>query len=73
MRVAEVAVTIDREGKVELQVRGIPGPGCEQLTAGVERRLGGTVSRRHTAEYDRLDPAQPATVGVRTFAMPETG
>lgn len=73
MRVTEVAVTIDREGTVELHVRGMAGPGCEALTAPVERRLGGAVTRRHTVEYDRPPEGEalPAAVRVRARATPD--
>jgi hypothetical protein len=47
-----VAITVHEDGTFELSVQGVKGPACEQLTADVEKLLGGEVlSRTHTAEY----------------------
>lgn len=50
--IQEIDVTVDRDGNVHIEVRGVRGPGCEALTAELERMLGGVVAeRRHTDAY----------------------
>ena len=51
MEVQEVEVFIDASGQVRLEVRGVKGPGCLELTAGLEAALGGQIQMRQmTAE-----------------------
>lgn len=38
------------DGRVEEQVEGVVGAGCEQLTERIEARLGAVQQRRSTAE-----------------------
>lgn len=53
--VQEIDVIIDASGNVRLEVRGVKGPGCRQLTSRLEQLLGGTVvGREHTPEYDEV-------------------
>lgn len=48
----EVEVKILPDGRVQLHVHGVKGPRCRELTANLERVLGGQVEvREHTAEY----------------------
>jgi hypothetical protein len=48
----EIEVKILPDGHVQLEVRGVKGPRCRELTAGLERVLGGhVVSRQHTADF----------------------
>jgi hypothetical protein len=50
--IQEIEVIIRPDGQVELQVRGVRGGSCVDLTRELERYLGGRVShRRHTDEY----------------------
>jgi len=46
MEVQEIEVFIDADGNVELQVRGVKGEGCLDLTRQLEESLGGQVERR---------------------------
>ncbi len=46
MDVQEVDVLIDKDGKVRLQVRGVKGAGCLDLTRDLEAALGGQVESR---------------------------
>lgn len=51
MDIQEVEVTIDKNGKVSLQVRGVKGNQCLALTKDLEQALGGEVETREmTAE-----------------------
>ncbi|MCX8112973.1 MAG: DUF2997 domain-containing protein [Bacteroidia bacterium] len=51
MRLEEIEVTIDPSGKVAIRVQGVEGMGCVDLTADLEKALGGEIeSRELTAE-----------------------
>jgi len=51
MKVQEINVYIDPDGQVRVEVRGVTGPSCLDLTAGLEAALGAQVtSRELTAE-----------------------
>ena len=51
-RVEEIEVTIDRDGKTRLTVRGVPGESCLEITAELEERLGTLLGdRAKTSEY----------------------
>ncbi len=51
MQLEEIEVTIDANGHVTLQVRGVQGPQCLALTKEVEETLGSQItSRQMTAE-----------------------
>jgi hypothetical protein len=43
MEVQEVEVTIGKNGKVEVHVRGVQGKGCLEITRALEAALGGEV------------------------------
>lgn len=47
----EVILTIDEDGNVEMEVKGVKGPSCQDLTAGVEKALGKVTSKKKTTEY----------------------
>lgn len=49
---AEIKVKISPDGsKTEVEVNGISGTSCEDLTAGLQNALGMTEKTEHTAEY----------------------
>lgn len=51
MRIEEIEVTIDRQGRVIVAVRGVKGTACLTLTEALERALGGEILQRDmTAE-----------------------
>lgn len=51
MELQEVEVHIAPDGTTRIEVRGVPGAGCLELTADLEAALGGQVtSRELTAE-----------------------
>ena len=47
----EIEVTVSEEGKVEVAVKGVSGPGCIELARGIEKALGTTKRLEYTAEY----------------------
>jgi hypothetical protein len=58
MDMQELEITIDREGKVQVAVRGVHGEGCLALTRNIENAVGTVEEREYTAEYYE----QPVTV-----------
>jgi hypothetical protein len=46
MEVQEVDVYIDQDGQVRLEVRGVKGGSCLDITAPLEQALGGQVQSR---------------------------
>ncbi len=62
MKLEEIDVTIDADGRVHIEVRGAKGGECLDLTRPLEEGLGGQVEeRRMTPEaYEQTeDQAQP--------------
>ncbi|MCL5037439.1 MAG: DUF2997 domain-containing protein [Chloroflexi bacterium] len=51
MEMQEIEISISEEGKVELHVKGVRGPSCEDLTRDLEEALGDVEERTHTGEY----------------------
>jgi DUF2997 family protein len=51
MELQEIDVFIDKDGQVRIEVRGVQGMSCLDLTKGLEQALGGQVETREmTAE-----------------------
>jgi len=46
MELQEIDVVIDKDGQVRLEVRGVKGPSCLDLTRSLEAALGGRVEDR---------------------------
>nr|WP_319376717.1 DUF2997 domain-containing protein [uncultured Methanoregula sp.] len=51
MEMQELEITIDKDGRVQVAVRGVKGEGCLTLTKDLENALGTVEERGHTAEY----------------------
>ena len=58
MEMQELEITIDREGRVQVAVRGVHGDGCLGITKNIENAVGVVEEREYTAEYYE----QPVTV-----------
>ena len=46
-----IKITIDKMGKTKIEVDGVKGASCEELTKGIEKALGSVSSRKQTDEY----------------------
>ena len=46
MELQEIEVFIDKDGKVRIEVRGVKGSACLDLTKALEEALGGEVENR---------------------------
>ncbi len=51
MEMQELEITIDKEGRVQVAVRGVKGEGCLGLTKNIENVVGTVEEREYTAEY----------------------
>ena len=51
MESQEMEITISPAGEVKIQVKGVHGAGCLDLTKDLENRLGAVEDRQLTAEY----------------------
>ena len=47
----EIEVIISGDGKVELEVKGVQGQQCLQLTRGIELGLGAPINRKTKPEF----------------------
>ena len=51
MDLQEMEITIDKEGRIQVNVKGVQGTGCLALTRELENALGVVEHREFTAEY----------------------
>jgi hypothetical protein len=63
MEIQEIEVTIGKDGQVQIQVRGVKGLKCLELTKELEEALGGNILSRvmtgeAVEEENRLDTDQ---------------
>jgi len=54
MRTEEVTIVVDADGQVSVQVSGVKGKSCLDVTKELERLLGGEVDRTPTEEMHQL-------------------
>jgi Protein of unknown function (DUF2997) len=53
MELQEIDVFIEKDGQVRIEVRGVKGGSCLEITAALEQALGGQIAEREmTAESD---------------------
>jgi hypothetical protein len=57
----EVILTVDQDGNVEMEVKGVKGPSCADLTRDVEKALGNVTSKKSTAEAFQASSTQKVT------------
>lgn len=51
MEMQELEITIDREGRVQVQVKGVQGPSCLSLTRDLEAAVGVVTERTCSPAY----------------------
>jgi len=68
MDIQEIEITINKQGQVEVHVRGVKGKACLELTRALEEALGGEVILREmTPEADEtLDNPLDHQLDLRT-------
>ncbi len=47
----EIQFTINEQGEVSIQVKGVKGAECERITREIEEALGIVQARQHTSEF----------------------
>ncbi|MCR4413939.1 MAG: DUF2997 domain-containing protein [Thermoguttaceae bacterium] len=57
MELQEIEVFIEKDGQVRVEVRGVKGPGCLELTKSLEAALGNQVEERQMTP-EALETAQ---------------
>ncbi len=62
----EIEITIDDKGNVTLQVKGLKGKKCLEVTRELEEALGIVVSREKTAEYYQTETQVERQVDQRS-------
>jgi hypothetical protein len=58
----EMEIEIDRDGKVNIKVKGIQGADCLEFSQFLEEALGETVEQELTSEYYQLPAPTETTV-----------
>ncbi len=48
---AKIIIKISKQGETKLQVEGVPGKQCTEITANIEEKLGDMVDKQLTSEY----------------------
>ena len=51
MEMQELEITIDREGRVLVAVRGVQGEDCLSLTQNIENAVGSVEERTYSSDY----------------------
>ena len=63
----EIDVYIGPDGKVRIEVRGVKGEKCLDITRDMEQLLGGTILERdHTDEFEYLEEAETDWVHAKS-------
>ena len=52
----ELVIQISPDGSISVEVKGVPGPGCADVSKCLEDALGDVVQRERTSEYYQEAP-----------------
>ncbi|MDX9723925.1 MAG: DUF2997 domain-containing protein [Myxococcota bacterium] len=58
----EIEFTITEEGNIEMEVKGVKGKDCMEITKALEEALGVVSNRQYTSEYYQQDVQQTIAV-----------
>lgn len=65
--IQELDIVIDKQGRVSIDVRGVSGPGCEDITRTLEEALAGKIlTRRRKDEWHQTSATASHGVATRT-------
>lgn len=70
MNIEEVQVIIEKDGRVRIEVHGVQGPACLDITQALEQALGGEIEAREMTP-EALDE-QPLRTPNQTQAKQKT-
>lgn len=59
MEIQEIEITIGKDGRVQMHVRGVKGLACLELTRSVEQALGGAIELREMTPEALDDTGNP--------------
>ena len=59
----EIKIIIAKDGKVTIDVEGIKGSGCKDLTKKLEKALGSSKSKKKTEYYQEDSQGEQQSVG----------
>jgi len=65
MEMQELEITIDGEGRVQVQATGIRGEGCLAVTKNLEAAVGTVTERSYTSSYYEQPPEERNRLSVR--------
>lgn len=65
MEIQEVEVVIEADGTVRVDVRGVRGPACLEITGPLEQALGTVLRRELKPEHDEVGVTQEDPLRVR--------
>ena len=60
----DLVITIDAEGNVQIQVEGVAGSSCVEMTKWLEDELGDVTDREFTGEYYQQEEEVEEDVSV---------
>ena len=60
----DLIITIDADGNVQIQVEGVTGSSCVEMTKWLEDELGDVTDREFTSEYYQQDQETEEDVSV---------
>lgn len=65
--IQELDIVIDKQGRVSIDVRGVAGPECEDVTRALEEALAGKILRRQRKEeWHQMSTSASHGVATRT-------
>ncbi|MFA5624877.1 MAG: DUF2997 domain-containing protein [Bradymonadales bacterium] len=60
----EIEFTINPDGSIGIEVKGVSGSSCTELTREIEEALGIVTNRTYTSEYYQTEEVAQTTVSV---------
>jgi hypothetical protein len=65
--IQELDIVIDRKGRVSIDVRGVSGPKCEEVTRALEEALAGRIlARTRKDEWHQAETAASSRAATRS-------
>lgn len=65
---SEVVITIDQAGSAKVEVNGVCGPGCEDLTRAIEQSMGARTKNQRKMEYMLAPQAENSKIEWTNFS-----